>query len=85
MSRRSNRTPFDRNQWVSWRDETLVSQHEIVEAAIHAGAAYGQLAEDRGRRIARDLEAYREYIGRLAYNMIADANQFEFEWFGNAT
>lgn len=85
MARKSNRTPFTRDEWVSWRDETLISQVEITEAAIHAGAAYGPLAEDRGRRVARDFEAYREYVGRLAFNKIADANQREFEWFGNAT
>ena len=69
---------------MSWRDRVLDTEVEINESAIHAGFAYGQLAEDRGRRITRDLEAYREYIGRLAFNKIADIRQGELplDWFG---
>jgi hypothetical protein len=85
MARQSNRTPFNRDEWVKWRDDTLVIQAEITEQAIHAGAAYGPLAEDRGRRIVRDLQAYREYVGKLAFNKIADANQLDFDWIGNAS
>lgn len=85
MTRKSNRTPFTREEWVSWRDGTNEVETEIVEASIHAGVAYGPIAEDRGKRIARDLRAYREYVGRLAFNKIADDNQTEFDWFGHAT
>lgn len=84
MVRQSNRTPFNRDEWVSWRDQTNETEVEITEAAIHAGVAFGPIAEDRGKRIARDLRAYREYIGRLAFNKIADTNQSEFDWFGTA-
>lgn len=85
MARRSNRNPFNRDEWKLWRDRVLDVEVEIAESSIHAGFAYGQLAEDRGRRIARDLEAYREYVGKLAFNAIADANQGELDldWFGS--
>lgn len=87
MSNRSNRTPFNRDEWLSWRDKTNELGVELREAAIHAGVAYGPIAEDRGKRIERDLRAYRDYIGKLAFNKIADANQLDFDWFGveNAT
>lgn len=84
MARQSNRTPFTREDWVAWRDRTNEVEVEINEAAIHAGYAYGKLAEDRGRRISRDLRAYREYVGQLALNKIGDRSQTEFDWFGDA-
>lgn len=84
MPRQSNRRPFNRDEWKIWRDRVLDVEVEVTESSIHAGFAYGQLAEDRGRRIARDLQAYREYIGKLAFNKIADADQGELtlDWFG---
>lgn len=50
---------------------------DIKEKSIHAGVAFGQLAEDRGRRIARDLAGYREYVGKLAFNRIGDGQQLD--------
>jgi len=82
VGNKSNRTPFTREEWISWRDGTLAVGVEITEAALHAGFAYGPIAEDRGKRIERDLRAYREYVGKLAFNKIADADQHEFDWFG---
>jgi len=80
MGNKSNRAPFSVDEWKTWRDEVRRLEEDIRERSIHAGFAYGLIAEDRGKRIERDLRAYREYIGKLTQNRIADANQHELEF-----
>lgn len=82
--RQSSRTPFTYEEWKDWRNEVKVLESDIRERSIHVGFAYGPIAEDRGKRIERDLRAYREYIGKLAFNKIADASQYELIWDGDA-
>lgn len=87
MARLSNRAPFTWPEWKIWREEVKSLESDIRERAIHAGFAYGPMTEDRGKRIERDLRAYREYVGKLAFNKIDDAAQLELEgldWSGNA-
>lgn len=78
MGNKSSRLPFSRDEWTSWRDRSISLESEIRESAIHAGFAYGPIAEDRGKRIERDLRAYREYVAKLAQNKMADVDQFVF-------
>lgn len=80
MVRRVKREPFSIVEWRLFRDDMKEAEVQIRENAIHAGFAYGPMAQDRGMRIERDLKGYREYIGKLAFNSIADAAQYEIDW-----
>ncbi len=82
MGRQAVYHPFTWDEWKGWRDHIKDLEVDVREYAIHAGFAFGPLAEDRGKRIERDLRAYREYVGKLAFNRISDAAQYELQWDG---
>lgn len=78
--RRSNREPFTREEYEVWSQDVAKLEEEIRACAIHAGFSYGQLVEDRGKRIETMLRTYRDYVRKLAFNKISDAKQHELEW-----
>lgn len=82
MGRQAIYRPFSWAEWQAWRDVVIGLEADVRERAIHVGFAFGPHAEDRGKRIERDLRAYREYISKLAFNRIADAAQYEMIWDG---
>lgn len=71
------RQPFTTDEWIRWRDSCLAAEASIRELSVYAGVAYGGNAEIRGRRRARDLASFREFVEMMTCGAITDENQLE--------
>lgn len=77
---RQYRVPFEYTDWQSFRDSLKAMEETMQALATVAEASFGTNACDRGMRLKRDMQTYREHVGGLAFNGMDDPNQYKLTW-----